>query len=712
MLGPRQSLTLLTIILLLFSVGGLAQDVDQEGDKSKIKQLTPTIHGSTGLFNVYLAETLRQGEFSVGFHTSKFHREPGDIDFHLFPVSFTIGLHDRIELFGSYEVHRRVNMDQIMVNKIVGNGPVVPARVLGGQVAFYNDAPFMDVGFGDGAGDLWTGIKFNLASENRGAPASFALQPIARFHLTDNREHLVRGLTAGATDWGFDAILSKNLGGGATFGLNAGLLFAQDRLNVDRQHRFRYGIGVDAPLGTPAAHFIAELVGSLFLEDNETSQFANPVSPADIYAGLRFFPARWIAIGGAYNFNLRTIDSGEFGGIDETDRHGFFAQVVLQRKINRPPTIECEPASTTVTEGDQVTITAHVSDPDDDVLSITWRASGGAQITQQGENTAVLNTTGLSPGTYTVTAEVSDGENTAVCSTDVVVEKRMLPPTIECEPQVVNVTEGESVTLRAQASDPNNDPLTYAWQVNGESVPNDQPTFEFGTAGRDPGTYTVRVTVTDVDGMTASCEFTVNVEQRPNRPPTVDLSLSDDDVSAGEQITATADASDPDGDPLTYSWTVDGQSRPETGSQITIDTAGMTGGEHSVTVTVNDGRGGTASDTATFTVTEAAVVIQVDNRIDNIAKAQLDEIAVRMQQDSRLRAIMTGHTDDRGTEEANQRVGMRRAELARDYLVQQHNIDANRIETRSAGESEPIASNETAEGRRQNRRVEVQLVLP
>ncbi|HLV02802.1 MAG TPA: OmpA family protein, partial [Acidobacteriota bacterium] len=350
-----------------------------------------------------------------------------------------------------------------------------------------------------------------------------------------------------------------------------------------------------------------------------------------------------------------------------------------------------------------------VNDPDDDTLSITWQASGGKLDQQDG--TAVLDTTGLEPGRYSVKAEVSDGDNVASCSADITVEKRKLPPTITCQPSSVSVTEGDSVTLNAQASDPNDDPLTYSWTVNGQSITNNSPSFEFGTEGRSPGQYKVEVTVTDVDNMSASCEFTVTVEERPNRPPTVSLQVNPTEVFAGQTVTATATANDPDGDSLNYSWSVDGQSRPGSGSQLTIDTSGMTGGSHSVSVTVNDGRGGTASDTQSFSVTEK-IIIPV-NRIepDNKAKAQLDEIALKLQQNPQLRARITGHTDDRGSEEANQRVGQRRADAAKNYLVQQHNIDESRIEATSAGESSPIGDNTTEEGRRQNRRVEVELFV-
>lgn len=707
MLCSRKYWAFLVIGVVLSSVG-FGQD------REKIKQLTPSLHGSTGLFNLYLADTLRQGEFTIGLHATKFNREPGDLDFTIFPVSFTLGLHDRLELFGSYEVHKRTHADAILVNKIAPGGPIVPARIATGQVAFFNDAPFLDVGFGDGAGDLWAGLKINLLSERRGEPIGLAVQPIARFHLTDKREHLARGLTTGATDAGFDFILSKDLAGGGYFTGNAGLLFAQDRLNVDRQNLFRYGVGFDVPMGTPSAHFIAELVGTHFYGSKATSELTNPTAPLDLYAGLRVFPARWVALSGAYNFNLKTNDDL---GIPSTDRHGFYAQLLFQRKVNRPPTIECTAERATVTEGDSVTVRAIVTDPDDDVLTISWRAPAGGTVTQR-NGEAVFNSSGLTPGRYTVIGEVTDGEHVATCSVDITVEKRMLAPTVTCEPAAVSVTIPDSVTLVAPASDPNNDPLTQTWTVNDETVVSDQPVvdgraqFVFGSEGRTPGTYRVRVTVTDVDNMSANCEFTVTVLERPNRPPVVTLTLNPTEVFAGEIVTATADAHDPDDDPLTFSWRVGEQARPETTAQIQINTAGFAGGTHSVTVTVDDGRGGVASDTKSFSVREK-ITCQMDRAVpDNICKAQLDEVALKLQQQPALRALVTGHTDSTGTAEGNVRMGQRRADGVKDYLVTQHQIDPARIETRSAGQDQPIADNDTAEGRKQNRRAEIELYVP
>jgi outer membrane protein OmpA-like peptidoglycan-associated protein len=212
--------------------------------------------------------------------------------------------------------------------------------------------------------------------------------------------------------------------------------------------------------------------------------------------------------------------------------------------------------------------------------------------------------------------------------------------------------------------------------------------------------------------MTASCNFDVTVNRRPNPALSLSLSLDKNEVYAGQVVTATARAQDPDNDPLSYTWEVDGRSRRESASTLRINTGGFTGGSHSVNVTVGDDRGDSRTETRSFKVREKTV-IQIDRmRPDNVAKARLDEIALRMRQGSRLKALITGHTDDRGTEENNVKAGLKRADAAKEYLVEEQQISETRIETKSAGESQPIADNGTAQGREQNRRIEIELFEP
>ena len=71
--------------------------------------------------------------------------------------------------------------------------------------------------------------------------------------------------------------------------------------------------------------------------------------------------------------------------------------------------------------------------------------------------------------------------------------------------------------------------------------------------------------------------------------------------------------------------------------------------------------------------------------------------------------IVIGHTDSIGSDAYNMRLGQRRAESVKAYLISK-GIEANKIRTQSKGEKEPIADNRTAAGRAKNRRVVVEVV--
>jgi len=412
----RRVLTFSTLALSLIT-SGVAQD------KEKIKQLAPSAQGSTGLFNLYLADTLRRGEVSLGLNITHFNREPGDLDFTLFPVSITVGLSDRVEFFVDWETHRRVNGNAIRVNKIGPGDPIVPARLNNsmGSLAFFNDSPFLDVSSGQGSGELRSGFKFNLLSEVRGNPLGLAVQPIIKLPLSQSRNRLLQGLTNGTLEAGYDFILSKNLPRGGTITGNYGHLFAEDSQGIRLQHRMNYGLGFEMPIGAGTVRAIGELVGSRFF--GERTQGANPKSPVDLYLGLRISLARWIAISAAYNINLNTINGDlPIYGIPSTGRSGWFLQMTFQRKINRAPSIRCNPNRAVIEEGDSATIQAVIVDSDNSLLSLTWRASAG-RISQQGTR-VLFDSTGLQVGEYTVTAEVGDGDRTASCLTDIIVESR------------------------------------------------------------------------------------------------------------------------------------------------------------------------------------------------------------------------------------------------------------------------------------------------
>lgn len=99
-------------------------------------------------------------------------------------------------------------------------------------------------------------------------------------------------------------------------------------------------------------------------------------------------------------------------------------------------------------------------------------------------------------------------------------------------------------------------------------------------------------------------------------------------------------------------------------------------------------------------------------RLTNIAKATLDDVALRMKQEPTSTALVIGYTDDLESRGPNRDLDRRRAEPARDYLVSRHGIDPARITVEGRDAREPIAGNSTVEGRRRNRRVVIQLILP
>ena len=77
-----------------------------------------------------------------------------------------------------------------------------------------------------------------------------------------------------------------------------------------------------------------------------------------------------------------------------------------------------------------------------------------------------------------------------------------------------------------------------------------------------------------------------------------------------------------------------------------------------------------------------------------------------------IAAVITGHSDSSGSDEANNRMSLERADNAETYLVDTHGITGNRIDTASAGSSQPVGDNDTAEGRLQNRRIVVVVTIP
>jgi OOP family OmpA-OmpF porin len=89
------------------------------------------------------------------------------------------------------------------------------------------------------------------------------------------------------------------------------------------------------------------------------------------------------------------------------------------------------------------------------------------------------------------------------------------------------------------------------------------------------------------------------------------------------------------------------------------------------------------------------------------SKPTLDEIAKLLEDRPDLKLAIVGHTDNRGSADYNMDLSQRRAEHVVAALVDEYQIDADRLSASGAGMTAPVASNATDEGRAKNRRVEL-----
>jgi outer membrane protein OmpA-like peptidoglycan-associated protein len=417
---------------------------------------------------------------------------------------------------------------------------------------------------------------------------------------------------------------------------------------------------------------------------------------------------------------IATAGTGAIGGkeINNQNNWRYMGGIVfhLGRKNILPPSVSCSAAKPSIIEGESTTIQAKGTDPEGAGLTYSWNASGGAKVAGSGEN-VTFDSTGLTPGKYASTVTVFDGKYKADCSAEVTVLQKNRPPTATVEPSTFTITQGESVNLRCNTSDPDNDQLSYEWSVDGQRLAAASPQIAFGSEGRKPGTYTVTCAVSD-GKLSASSSARGTIRERiiPNQPPTIECLTTTMDVASGGSTELRARASDPDGDKLTYSWSATSGTVSGTGETAAFNASGVRAGSYTVTATVDDGRSGKASCSMMVNVSERLSVTKEKcgyfapgkARVDNCAKAILDDLAVRMKNDPKLRANIIGYTDGSSMEKSKKALGESRAKAVAAFL-QQQGVEASRLTTTDGGANNPVGDNKTVAGRTLNRRVEIEL---
>ena len=289
------------------------------------------------------------------------------------------------------------------------------------------------------------------------------------------------------------------------------------------------------------------------------------------------------------------------------------------------------------------------------------------------------------------------------------------PPVAACSAEKPSVYQGSNdvIGIHVNATDADNDPLTYAYTATGGTVEGTGPDGRWNSSGLAIGSYTVNAKVDDGRGGTATCSADVQVTKRPNRPPVISCAPERNPILAGERVAINSTASDPDGDPITYSYSASGGQISGTGASAQFDSTGLSAGSYTVTCTADDGQGGSTSATTNVDVQKPAPPPQATkvgdcgynkvgaSRFDNACKRVGDDVALRLNSDPNAKLVIVGYAD--GKEPKAAKLAEQRAELAKKYIVEK-GIDASRISTRTGTASTEKGSE------KDNRRVEFVLV--
>jgi hypothetical protein len=269
------------------------------------------------------------------------------------------------------------------------------------------------------------------------------------------------------------------------------------------------------------------------------------------------------------------------------------------------------------------------------------------------------------------------------------------------------------VTATAGALDPKAN-VIYSWSGTGASGTG--TTVTIATASLAAGSYTVKASVKEgkagkeglKPGESADCSASFTV--KAYEPPTISCSANPGTIKPGDTSTITAVGVSPQNRPLTYSYTASAGSISGTGTSATFSSAGAPTGAVGITCNVSDDKGQTATANTSVTITAPYVAptpheqalcsitftkdLKRPTRVDNEAKACLDQVALSLQQQADAKAVIVGESDAKEKEwtakETAKEAKMKhpkpvvddaaqRAVNTKEYLVTEKGIDASRI---------------------------------
>jgi len=305
-----------------------------------------------------------------------------------------------------------------------------------------------------------------------------------------------------------------------------------------------------------------------------------------------------------------------------------------------PPSAACSVQPTEVFAGEPVTATANGSNFNPKrTVKYSWNGTG-VKVSGSDASTQI-DTTGLQPGSYGVTANLNDGgkKGFAACSARFTV-KEPHPPVISCSANPESVRTGGSSTISSRASSPDGRRLIYSYSASAGEITGNGETATLNTGSTQPGRITVTCNVGDdrIPSLTASSTTMVNVEAPPPPPQIKQLEAK---LALHSIYFATA--------------------RP----------------------TTDNPQGGLVDSQAEILKTLAGDF-----------KSYL-----RYRPDAHL--ILGGHADPRGSEEYNKGLTQRRVDRTKNFLVE-NGVPEDHIETRSFGKDDNLTEEQVKEQIAQN----------
>jgi outer membrane protein OmpA-like peptidoglycan-associated protein len=288
-------------------------------------------------------------------------------------------------------------------------------------------------------------------------------------------------------------------------------------------------------------------------------------------------------------------------------------------------------------------------------------------------------------------------------------------------PEMVYAGSGDWIEVRADASNPANYPLNYLWSATEGGLDGSGPNVRWSSVDRHPGTYTISLRIENGRNGTANCSVIVRVAPRPNRPPTISCSADHTTVTEGDRVEITATASDPDNDPLAFSWSASGGRLEGTGTSVMFHTRDLPPGAYTVTGRVDDGRSGTADCSLSIAVQAPAPPPEIKvletrlalhsvyfptahpteaNPEGGLLESQRQVLLTLAADFSRYltfkpdaHLMLVGHADHRGGVEYNQKLTERRVNRTKSFLLE-HGVPNGSIETRAVGEEDNLTTDQ------------------